>query len=119
MTQNITPAYTLLPFEPLQLHAHEIIRIAALYLNGITTPPGEAAAELERAKVGKDIVVKPAAQAAGVVTADLYLVPNLVAGAAISFDSGNLRHHLVADAWVFCHGIVPPFLSYIIWILLF
>jgi hypothetical protein len=70
-----------------------------LYLNGITTPPGEAAAELERAKVGKDIVVKPAAQAAGVVTADLHFVPNLVTGTAISFGS-----------WIFCHFILPPFL---------
>jgi len=81
-----------------------------LYLNGITTPPGEVAAELERAKVGKDIVVKPTAQAAGVVTADLHLVPNLVASTAISFGTSNFRDHLVADTRIFCHFILPPFL---------
>lgn len=77
--------------------------VRAPEFDGVSFPPGEVAPELERAQAGEDVMVEPAAQAAGIVAADFERLAHPVSRAAFALDARDGRLHPIADSRVLCH----------------
>ena len=77
--------------------------VRAPEFDGVSLPPGEVAPELEGAQAGEDVMVEPAAQAAGVVAADFERLAHPVSRAAFALDAGDGRLHPVADSRILRH----------------
>jgi len=77
--------------------------VRASEFDGVSLPPGEAAPELEGAQAGEDVMVEPAAQAAGIVAADFERLAHSVPGAALTPDARDGRLNPVADSRILRH----------------
>ena len=96
-----------------EFHLYRIRPVHAFQIDHIRTTPflWETTPKLEHDDVGKGIMVKESAEAAGIVTAKFNLFPHFMPGITMALYAFDRSYDLITNPWIVGHIHLPPFPS--------